>query len=108
MAFILYSMRENSCTEFKSSFSAAVIETLTAFANSKGGKVLIGMDDLGKPVRGFTLGNETLQKWVNEVKNKTQPSIMAFKSSLRNYRYDYAADGDHGIPRYSFKGIDLE
>jgi predicted HTH transcriptional regulator len=47
-----------------------------AFANSKGGRVLIGLDDGGKPVKGFTLGNESLQKWVNEVKNKTQPSII--------------------------------
>jgi len=31
---------------------------------------------MGKPVQGFTLGQESLQKWVNEVKNKTQPSII--------------------------------
>jgi len=37
---------------------------------------LIGIDDMGKPVQGFTLGQESLQKWVNEVKNKTQPSII--------------------------------
>ncbi len=69
-------MREDDYTEFKSSFSDTVIETLTAFANTKGGKVLIGIDDKGKPVHGFTLGQESLQKWVNEVKNKTQPSII--------------------------------
>ena len=69
-------MQEDNCTEFKSSFSDAVIETLSAFANAKGGKVLIGIDDRGNPVRGFTLGSETLQKWVNEVKNKTQPGII--------------------------------
>ena len=69
-------MQEDNCTEFKSSFSDAVIETLSAFANAKGGRVLIGIDDGGNPVRGFTLGSETLQKWVNEVKNKTQPGII--------------------------------
>ena len=69
-------MQEDSYIEFKSSFSDAVIETLTAFANTKGGRVLIGIDDKGKPVNGFTLGQETLQNWVNEVKNKTQPSII--------------------------------
>ena len=37
---------------------------------------MIGIDDMGKPVQGFTLGQESLQKWVNEVKNKTQPSII--------------------------------
>ena len=69
-------MQEDNYTEFKSSFSDAVIETLTAFANTKGGRVLIGVDDTGSPVHGFTLGQESLQKWVNEVKNKTQPSII--------------------------------
>jgi len=69
-------LREDQHIEFKSSFTDAVIESLTAFANSKGGRVFIGVDDNGKPVNGFTLGNESLQKWVNEVKNKTQPSII--------------------------------
>ncbi|SEL99312.1 ATP-binding protein [Parapedobacter koreensis] len=53
--------RENSSTEFKSSFNDGVIESLTAFANSKGGKVLIGVDDSGKPVKGFTIGIESFE-----------------------------------------------
>jgi len=69
-------IQEDSYTEFKSNFSDAVIETLTAFANTKGGRVLVGLDDTGIPIQGFVLGHETLQKWVNEVKNKTQPSII--------------------------------
>lgn len=69
-------LREDQFTEFKSSFTDTVIESLTAFANSKGGCVFIGVDDDAEPVKGFTLGNESLQKWVNEVKNKTQPSII--------------------------------
>jgi ATP-dependent DNA helicase RecG len=76
-------MREDEHTELKSSFSDAVIETLAAFANTKGGRVLIGIDDMGKPVQGFTLGQESLQKWVNEVKNKTQPSIIPDADILR-------------------------
>lgn len=69
-------LREDQHIEFKSSFTDAVIESLTAFANSRGGRVFVGVDDNGKPVKGFTLGNESLQKWVNEIKNKTQPSII--------------------------------
>lgn len=69
-------LKEDAHTEFKSSFTDAVIETLAAFANSNGGRVLIGLDDKGSPIKGFTLGVETLQKWVNEVKLKTQPSII--------------------------------
>jgi ATP-dependent DNA helicase RecG len=68
--------KENQRTEFKSSFNDGVVESLSAFANSQGGHVYIGVADNGLPVKGFTLGAEALQKWVNDVKNKTQPSII--------------------------------
>ncbi|WP_291125409.1 helix-turn-helix domain-containing protein [Flavobacterium sp. UBA6031] len=68
---------ENQYTEFKSSFNEAVIETLCAFVNAKGGEVYIGLDDNGNPVSNFSIGKETIQNWINEVKNKTQPSIIA-------------------------------
>ena len=69
-------MTESLHKEYKSKFSDAVIETLTAFANTKGGKVIIGVDNTGHPIEGFSVGEESMQKWVNEVKNKTQPSII--------------------------------
>ena len=69
-------MQEDSHTEFKSSFSDAVIESLVAFTNTKGGKVLVGVDNEGNPIKSFTIGGETLQNWVNEVKNKTQPCLL--------------------------------
>lgn len=69
-------LREGQHTEFKSSFTDAVIESMMAFANSSGGRVLVGVDDGGNPVKGFALGSESLQKWANEIKNKTQPSII--------------------------------
>ena len=61
--------------EFKSGFNEDVIETLVAFANTKGGKVLVGVKNDGTPVKGFTVGNESVQQWLNEIKTKTQPSI---------------------------------
>ena len=69
-------MQEDSQTEFKSSFTDAVIESLVAFTNTKGGRVFVGVDNQGDPVKAFTIGSESLQKWVNEVKNKTQPGII--------------------------------
>lgn len=69
-------MQEDGYTEFKSSFSDKVVESLVAFANAKGGKVLIGVDDKGNPVKGFSIGAESLHNWVNDVKNKTSPSII--------------------------------
>ncbi|MFT4093860.1 MAG: ATP-binding protein [Niabella sp.] len=69
-------LKENAHTEFKSSFGDAAIETLSAFANAGGGNVYIGVNDKGRPVKGFSMGEETFQKWINEVKVKTQPSII--------------------------------
>ena len=69
-------MKENLNTEFKSSFNDEVIETLVAFANTNGGKVLVGVDNKGMPIKKFMIGDETVQQWINEIKTKTQPSLI--------------------------------
>ena len=69
--------KETQHIEFKPNFSEDVIETLVAFANAKGGTVLVGVDDKGKPVKNFTIGKESIQKWINEIKTKTQPQIIS-------------------------------
>ena len=68
--------KESLTVEFKTSFNEEVIETLSAFANTKGGKVLVGVANSGLPVKNFKIGEESIQQWLNEVKNKTQPSII--------------------------------
>ena len=61
--------------EFKSSFNISVIETLVAFANSRGGKIFIGIrDDL--KVSGVIISQESVQNWINEIKSKTEPSLI--------------------------------
>ena len=55
---------EDAHTEFKTSFGDEVIVALVAFANAKGGKVYVGVNDKGKPV-GVELEPESLQKWIN-------------------------------------------
>lgn len=99
-------LREDQFTEFKSSFTDTVIESLTAFANSKGGRVFIGVDDDAEPVKGFTLGSESLQKWVNEVKNKTQPSIIpdADEVDLGGTKVGVLAVKEFPIKPVAFKG----
>jgi ATP-dependent DNA helicase RecG len=62
-------------TEFKTSFNEDVIETLVAFANTKGGTVYLGVSDSRK-VKGITIGSETIQNWINEIKNKTVPQLI--------------------------------
>jgi ATP-dependent DNA helicase RecG len=66
---------EDEITEFKTSFGDEVIETLVAFANTRGGTVYIGVSD-DRRIKGVNPGKETLQKWLNEIKNKTQPAII--------------------------------
>jgi ATP-dependent DNA helicase RecG len=66
---------ENINTEFKPTFNEDVIESLVAFANAKGGNVYVGVTDAGK-VKGVTVGKETIQNWINEVKNKTAPQLI--------------------------------
>ena len=67
--------KESAIVEFKASFNEDVIETLVAFANTKGGTVYVGVSDKGK-VQGITIGKESIQNWINEIKNKTSPQIV--------------------------------
>lgn len=66
---------ESTQLEFKSSFQKEVIESLVAFANTKGGAVLIGVDDQGQP-KGVNLQPETVKDWLNQIKNSTYPRII--------------------------------
>ena len=66
---------ETQTTEFKSSFNIGVIESLAAFANTKGGHVYVGISDNGKVV-GCDLSQESLPKWLNEIKSKTEPQLI--------------------------------
>ncbi|TZF86443.1 winged helix-turn-helix transcriptional regulator (plasmid) [Pedobacter sp. BS3] len=70
----LISEGENDKVEFKSSFNIEAIESLVAFANTGGGKVLIGIHK-GTAV-GIDLNTETVQTWVNEIKTKTSPMLI--------------------------------
>lgn len=66
---------ESQTLEFKASFDRASIETLVAFANTQGGTLLIGVSDAGT-VSGITLGKETLNEWLGQIKSATSPSLI--------------------------------
>lgn len=61
------SQGESAFIEFKSSFQKEVIETLTAFANTQGGAVLIGVSDAGQVV-GVSVQAETVHGCINQCK----------------------------------------
>lgn len=67
--------KESLNTEFKVSFDLELVETLTAFANSDGGNVFLGISDNGA-VKGVSAGPESAPSWINQIKNSTTPQII--------------------------------
>jgi len=66
---------ENEAIEFKSNFNNELIETMVALANTSGGTIITGINPKNEIV-GITLNPESIQNWVNEIKNKTSPSLI--------------------------------
>lgn len=66
---------ESESIEFKEKFDKETIETAVAFANTKGGVILIGFSDKGK-VKGVQVGKETLNDWANQISQGTEPRII--------------------------------
>jgi ATP-dependent DNA helicase RecG len=67
--------REGQNLEFKSNFNEACIETLVAFSNASGGMILIGVEDKGN-ITGVSIGKESIARWLNEIKIKTEYKII--------------------------------
>lgn len=66
--------------EFKESFGREAVETISAFANTKGGILLVGVNDKGAVIGIHSIKN-ALKDWVNQISQVTgglHPSIEAF------------------------------
>jgi ATP-dependent DNA helicase RecG len=74
---ILYIIKqgENEGIEFKTSFCKEVIESIVAFSNTKGGKVIVGVND-NKNIAGITVSDESIQNWLNQIKQNTNPQVI--------------------------------
>jgi len=66
---------ESETLEFKSSFGKESIVSIVAFANKKGGNLIIGVKNNGE-ISGVDINSETLQNYFNQIKNSTEPSII--------------------------------
>ena len=75
MATKIIPRKESETVELKTSFNIEAVETLVAFANAKGGRVFVGIADTGAIV-GVSVNQETIPQWLNEIKTKTEPSLI--------------------------------
>ncbi len=68
---------ESQSTEFKPSLSQLhdIVESVSAFSNTSGGKIVIGMDDDGN-VLGVDVGKRTLENLANQIKQNTDPPVL--------------------------------
>lgn len=71
----LITKEESENIEFKESFDKETIETIGAFANTAGGTILVGVSDKGE-VKGVKLGKDTINHWINEIAQKTEPRVV--------------------------------
>jgi len=72
-----FKLKENETTEFKSSLAERkeILETVSAFSNTHGGTVYIGIDPSGE-VLGLDIGGRTLENIANEIKQNTDPKVF--------------------------------
>jgi ATP-dependent DNA helicase RecG len=71
----ILSQGEGETVEFKSSFDKESVESLVAFASSKGGMLFVGVNNKGDII-GTKTGDETVQNWINRIKQDSSPSII--------------------------------
>jgi ATP-dependent DNA helicase RecG len=71
----LISQGESETLEFKSSFDTEAYESIAAFSNARGGRLLIGVSDSGK-INGINYSNEQIKNIINEIKTKIEPHII--------------------------------
>ena len=70
-------MIENETTEFKREYTDSVLKTVTAFANTAGGKILIGVDDEGKPVGAENI-DDCYTRVTNAIRDSISPDVTMF------------------------------
>ena len=67
---------ESEQIEFKPSLSQQdnIMATISAFSNTNGGVLIIGVSDRGEPL-GMDIGKKTIENLANQIKQNTDPAI---------------------------------
>lgn len=83
----LIALGESETVEFKESFGDEALEAIGAFANARGGIVIIGVKNSGDII-GFQIGKKTLEDISNRIQEATdprlQPSITIIQYGKKN------------------------
>jgi len=73
---------ESDTIKFKEKFDERTIESVVAFANTKGGIIFIGVSDKNN-IKGIKIGKETINQWVNQISQSTDPRIIPEIEKIR-------------------------
>lgn len=79
--FDLIKKGESEQVEFKQRFGNDAIETVSAFANTKGGVILIGITRTGD-IQGADVSQEVLKDWANRISQNTVPVVTPLLESV--------------------------
>ena len=73
----LIKQRETESIELKSSLSKLeeIVEAISGFSNTKGGKILIGVSNNGK-ILGVKIGKDTVERLTNKIAQNTDPKVQ--------------------------------
>ena len=69
---------ESESVEFKPSLSQTdkIVESVSAFSTTKGGRIEMGKDDKDGSVLGVTIGKRTVENLANDIKQNTDPPVF--------------------------------
>lgn len=72
---------ESETIEFKKSFNDETLETIGAFANARGGIIIVGLTDSGE-ICGFQVGKKTIEDIANQIQDATDPRLQPSLSTI--------------------------
>jgi len=72
----IISQGESETVEFKKSLSESkeIIKTISAFANTKGGRIFVGVSNSGKVI-SVEIGKDTIERLANQITQNTDPKV---------------------------------